>query len=85
MTGYKVMKRTRMCFERTDRAIGIGSLIICYMLFLTLMHFGSDYFVLISQHNLGEKINYIAIYSAYPAKGEQWLYNTDMYPTKRRA
>ena len=41
----KVMKRTRMCFERPDRAISIGrsplcggSLLICYMLFLTLMH-----------------------------------------------
>ena len=45
MTGYKVVKRTRMCFEQTDRAISIGrsplcggSLIICCMFFLTLMH-----------------------------------------------
>ena len=45
MTGYKFMKRTQMCSERTDIAISIGrsplcgrSLIICYMFFLTLMH-----------------------------------------------
>ena len=40
MTGYKVIKRTRMCFGRTDRAFTIGrsqlcggALIICYMVF----------------------------------------------------
>ena len=60
MTGYKVIKRTRMCFGRTDRAFTIGrsqlcggALIICYMFFFNInVPFGSDYFVLISQHNL---------------------------------
>ena len=62
MTGYKVMKRTRMCFVRTDgqsdhyRAFATmsdGALIICYMFFFYInVPFGSDYFVLISQHNL---------------------------------
>ena len=70
MTGYNVMKRTRMCFERTDRAIIIGrsplcggSLIICYMFCFNInAPFGSDYFVLISQHNLGGKL----LYSHFP-------------------
>ena len=60
MTGYKVIKRTQMCFGRTDRAITIGrstlcsgAMIICYMFFFNInVPFGSDYFVLISQHNL---------------------------------
>ena len=71
MTGYKVMKQTRMCFERTDRAI------MKYRAFATmwqvpdnLLHvffninapFGSDHFVLISQHNFGEKL----LYSHFP-------------------
>ena len=66
MTGYKFMKRTRMCSERTDIAIRIGrsplcdwSLIICYMFFFNInAPFGSDYFVSIFQHNLGEKLLY---------------------------
>ena len=48
-----------MCFGRTDRAITIGrsplcggALIICYMFFNINVPFKSDYFVLISQHNL---------------------------------
>ena len=98
---YKVMKRTRMCFERTDRAIRIGSsplcggsLIICYMFFLNInAPFRSDYFVLISQHNLGGKLLYSHIppicqgggekwiyshFSAYPGKGEIWPYCHDV-------
>ena len=91
MIGFKVMKRTRMCFERSDRAISIGrsplcvgSLIICYMSFFNInAHFGSDYFVLISQHNLVGTLLYShpppicqggnllsSHFSAYPGKGE---------------
>jgi hypothetical protein len=54
-----VMKRTRICFGRTDRTITIGrsplcggALIICYMFFNINVPFKSDYFVLISQHIL---------------------------------
>jgi hypothetical protein len=106
MTGYKVIKRTRMCFERTDRAISIGrsplcggSLKICYMLFLTLMHplevitslwypsiiWGENYCIAmfplftkggiwLHSHFSREKIYSIAIFSAYPGKGEIWLW-----------
>ena len=83
MTGYNVMKRTRMCFERTDRAIIIGrsplcggSLIICYMFCFNInAPFGSDYFVLISQHNLGGKLLYSHSPPPYLPRGKKWLYS----------
>jgi hypothetical protein len=48
---------------------------LLHFLFLNInARFGSDYFVLISQHNLGEKLLY-SHFSAYPGKGEIWLYS----------
>ena len=123
MTGYKVMKRTRMCFERTVRTISFGrsslcggSLIICYMLLLTLMHplevitsfcypgiiWGKNYYIAIfplfakgwemaiQPYFRGENLLYsnffrLSRYGGYMTMGQKWLYNTDMYPTKRRA
>ena len=56
---------------------------LLHVIFNINASFGSDYFVLISQHNLWEKIHYIAIYSAYPAKGEIWIWgeNGSITPT----
>ena len=72
-----------MCFERTDRAISIGrsplcggTLIICYMFFLNInAPFRSDYFVLISQHNLGGKLLYSHIPPICQGGVEKWIYS----------
>ena len=82
MTGYKVMKRTRMCFERTDRAISIGrsplcggSLIICYMFFLTLMH-PLEVITSFWYPNIiwVEKLLY-SHFPPYLPMGDKWLYS----------
>ena len=83
-----------MCFERTDRTISIGrsplcggSLIICYMFFFNInAPFGSDYFVLTSQHNWGGDY-YIAMSPLFAkvrgkyGYGGKWLYNTGTTPS----
>jgi hypothetical protein len=81
MTGYKFMKRTRMCSERTDIAIRIGrsplcdwSLIICYMFFLTLMHPLEVITSFRYSNIIWVKNCYIAIPSYLP-RGEKWLYS----------
>jgi hypothetical protein len=76
------MKRTRMCFERTDRAISIGrsplcggSLIICYMFFLTLMH-PLEVITSFWYPNIiwVEKLLY-SHFPPYLPRGDKWLYS----------
>ena len=80
MTGYKFMKRTRMCSERTDIAISIGrsplcgwSLIICYMFFLTLMHTLEVITSFRYPNIIWGKNYYIGI--PYLPRGKKWLYS----------
>ena len=71
-----------MCFERTDRAISIGrsplcggSLIICYMVFLTLMH-PLEVITSFWYPNIiwGKKLLYSHFFPYLP-RGEKWLYS----------
>jgi hypothetical protein len=71
-----------MCFERTDRAISIGrsplcggSLIICYMFFLTLMH-PLEVITSFWYPNIiwGEKLLY-SHFPPYLPRGEKCLYS----------
>ena len=84
MTGYKVMKRTLTNVFRTDgqsdqyRAFAtmwrVPDNLLHVVFFYINAPFGSDYFVLISQHNLGEKNYYIAIPPLFAKGGENLLY-----------
>ena len=84
MIGYKVMKRTRMCFERTDRAISIGRSPLCggvpdnmlHVFFSINAPFGSDYFALISQHNLVGTL----LYSHSPPICQGGIYYLAIFP-----
>ena len=78
MTGYKVIKRTLMCFGRTDgrterslqgvrHYVGRGPDNLLHVFFNINVPFVSDYFVLISQHNL-------SVFSFRGVKNQKCIY-----------